>query len=88
VAHRVEISPTARRGLRRLPIGVRDRIRSAIDALAADPRPRGAIKMVGFGDRYRLRVGDYRVVYDVLDDVLLVVVIRAGHRRDIYRDGT
>jgi len=41
--------------------------------------------MVGFADRYRLRIGDYRVVYDVQDDVLLVLVIRAGHRREVYR---
>ena len=62
-----------------------ERIRRAIDALAAMPRPAGVVKMHGSEGYYRLRVGDYRVVYEIEDDVLTVLVVRIGHRREVYR---
>jgi mRNA interferase RelE/StbE len=58
-----------------------DRIRSLSD----DPRPPGCEKLAGPPDRYRVRQGQYRIVYSVTDDVLTVVVVRVGHRSDIYR---
>jgi mRNA interferase RelE/StbE len=61
------------------------RIRAAIDLLADEPRPPGAAAMVGESNTYRVRVGDYRIVYEVLDDRLIVHVVRIGHRRDVYR---
>ena len=65
---------------------MRAKLVAAIDALADDPRPAGCKKLAGSANRYRIRAaGAYRIVYDVHDDVLLVVVIRVGHRRDIYR---
>lgn len=81
--YRVEVSPTARQGFRRVPFAMHGRMQAAIDALADDPRPDGVVKTVGFAGRYRIRVGDYRVVYDILDDVLLVLVVRVGHRRNV-----
>jgi mRNA interferase RelE/StbE len=63
---------------------LRDRIRSAIDSLTTEPRPHGVIKLAGRDD-YRIRVGDYRVVYAVDDDELLVLVARIAHRREVYR---
>jgi mRNA interferase RelE/StbE len=63
---------------------MRDRLRAAIDALAAEPRPRGAEKLAG-RDGYRIRVGDYRVVYAVDDGDRLVLVARIAHRREVYR---
>lgn len=62
-------------------------MRLAIRALAAEPRPRGAALLAGTGpDRiWRIRVGDYRVLYEIQDDLLVVLVVRLGHRREIYR---
>ena len=62
----------------------RQRIVRRIEALAEDPRPRGCEKLSGY-DRYRLRQGRYRIVYEVRDETVLVVIVRIGHRRDIYR---
>lgn len=61
------------------------RIRAAIDILANEPRPPGCIALTGETGVYRVRVGDYRIVYEVLDVRLLVHVVRVGHRRDVYR---
>jgi mRNA interferase RelE/StbE len=60
------------------------RVSAAIDSLASEPRPRGATKLAGRGD-YRVRVGDWRVVYEVDDSRRRVVVIRVAHRSDVYR---
>jgi mRNA interferase RelE/StbE len=61
------------------------RIAHAIDSLADDPRPRGAVKLAGDQDFYRIRAGDYRIIYSITDEKLIVLVIAVGHRRDIYR---
>lgn len=84
VTYRVEIRPRAAKQLRDLPRNVRTTIALVIDALAENPRPAGAVQLKGTGF-LRVRVRDYRVVYEVVDDRLLVVVVRLGHRRDIYR---
>ena len=69
-----------------LPHGVRDRVIRAIRRLAEDPRPRGARKMMGeMGGAWRIRVGDYRIIYDVKDDEQLVITLAALHRREAYR---
>ncbi len=61
-----------------------DRVRDAIDALALQPRPAGAVKLAGRDD-HRIRVGDYRVVYAVDDGDRVVIVARIAHRREVYR---
>ena len=61
------------------------RVDARILALAEDPRPPGAKRLAGSEGLHRIRVGDYRVVYAIEDDVLLVLVVRIGHRRDVYR---
>lgn len=58
---------------------------AAIDDLANDPRPTGCVKLAGEEALYRVRVGDYRILYQIHDRALLVVVIEIGHRREIYR---
>jgi mRNA interferase RelE/StbE len=63
---------------------MRDRIASAIDGLAEDPRPRGATKLSGRDD-FRIRVGHHRVVYAVDDEAQVIIVARIAHRRDVYR---
>jgi mRNA interferase RelE/StbE len=63
----------------------RQRIVAAIRSLADDPRPTGSEKLAGEDDRYRIRVGRYRIIYSIGDDELLVFVVRVGHRKDVYR---
>jgi mRNA interferase RelE/StbE len=69
---------------RRLHGPLRDRIRNAIDSLAGDPRPGGAVKLAGRSD-YRIRVGDHRIVYAVDDREHVVRISRIARRRDVYR---
>jgi mRNA interferase RelE/StbE len=85
VTYGIEIKRTARKRLAALAAPVAERIAEAINALASDPRPAGCRKLVGTDRVYRVRVGDYRVVYEVYDDRLLVLVIKLGHRREVYR---
>ncbi len=80
---RIELRPAAARSLRKLDPRVRRRVQGAIALLAHDPRPPGARALQG-RTGLRVRVGDYRIIYAVEDDVLLVVVVRLGHRRDVY----
>lgn len=83
MSYRIEIRPAAIRALKRIDHQDRDRIRGAIALLGQDPRPPGAKALQG-RDGLRVRVGNYRIVYTVQDDILVVVVVTLGHRRDIY----
>lgn len=85
MTYRVEIKNSARKELAALPAAVQRRLDAAILLLAETPRPRGSKKLTTDEDIYRVRVGDYRIVYQVRDDVLLVLVVRIGHRREVYR---
>jgi mRNA interferase RelE/StbE len=76
---------SASRSLRDLERGIRSRIAAKILALADNPYPPGIRKITGEEHAYRLRVGDYRVVYDVLEDAIVVLVLRVAHRKDVYR---
>jgi len=80
----IEFVPSARRALRKLPLAIRTRIQVAIDELAESPFPPGVKKLHG-EDGYRIRVGDYRLIYDVEHGRLTILVIRIGHRREVYR---
>lgn len=82
-AFRIELRPAAVRALKKLDPPVRRRMQGAIALLAEDPRPPAARKLQG-RDGLRVRVGDYRIIYTVQDDVLLVVVVTLGHRREVY----
>jgi mRNA interferase RelE/StbE len=77
--------PSADKALRQLPEKVQRRIAAATEALAGDPRPPGAVKLHGTEDLWRIRVGQYRVVYTVQDEALIVLVLRVAHRKDVYR---
>lgn len=83
--YRVEVARRAAKALATLPRQEQQRVRAAIDLLAEAPRPPGCVAMAGEKDSYRVRVGVYRIVYEVHDDVLLVQVARVGHRREVYR---
>ena len=85
MTHRIDFTPAARRQFRKLAPEIRKRLAPVIDGLAAEPRPKGAIRLTGLQHAYRLRHGDYRIVYELHDDRLLVLIIRIGHRRKVYR---
>jgi mRNA interferase RelE/StbE len=84
MTYRVELRPAAIRALRKVDPQHRGRIQGAIALLAQDPRPPGARALQG-RPGLRVRLGDYRIIYLVEDDVLLVVVVTVGHRREVYR---
>jgi mRNA interferase RelE/StbE len=83
--YRVLILPRAQRQIESFPLQTRKRISDAIDSLEKNPRPSGVKKLKGDGELYRLRVGDCRIIYAIQDDELLVIVVNAGHRKDVYR---
>jgi mRNA interferase RelE/StbE len=84
MTYSVVFEPAARRELRKLPPDVRRRLEPAILALAQDPRPHGCKKLTDSLDLWRIRVGDYRVIYRIEDDELLVTIVRLGHRSYVY----
>ncbi len=81
----IEFARSAQKDLQKLPHEQRQRIARRVDRLAENPRPPDVTKLSGFEDVYRIRVGDYRVVYEIQDQRLLIFVIRIGHRGDVYR---
>ena len=85
MTYRVDLTAAAARQIKKLPRPARDRVLDAIEDLAEDPRPHGARKLVGEQHAWRVRVGDFRVIYDVLDTELTVTVVRTAHRREVYR---
>jgi mRNA interferase RelE/StbE len=85
VAYAIEFRPAARRDLKSLPADAQKRISKKIDSLAGNPRPPGMEKLSGREDSYRVRVGDYRILYEIHDQVLLVVIMKVRHRRESYR---
>ena len=80
----VTIAPAAERQIRTFDPPVRRRVQAVIDLLAADPRPPRAIQLAGGAGEWRVRTGDYRIIYEIHDDRLVVLVLRVGHRREIY----
>lgn len=82
--YQVVLTRQAAKQLAALDAVVARRIQGAIELLGQNPYPPKALKLTGRGG-YRVRIGDYRLLYDVIDDQLIVRVLRLGHRRDIYR---
>lgn len=80
----VEFLPSAAKAFRGLEPALQRRVARGIDRLAEDPRA-GAVKLRGADDIWRIRVGDHRILYAIEEDRLLVMVIKIGHRRDVYR---
>jgi mRNA interferase RelE/StbE len=85
-SYRVLIKPSAAKEIEAVDQErERQRIVAKILALADEPRPVGCERLVGESDRYRIRVGRYRILYSIADDHLLVLVVRVAHRKDVYR---
>ena len=85
MAYSVALAPAADRQFRKLPPLIRQRLTRHIDSLATAPHPAGTVKMHGEPNLYRIRVGDYRIVYYVWDQEHEVLVVKIGDRREVYR---
>jgi mRNA interferase RelE/StbE len=85
MTYRIEVKPSAADALGKIPQPHQRRIVRRIDRLASNPRPRGAIPLEGSSSLYRIRVGDYRIIYQIQDAALVVLVVRIGRRGDVYR---
>ena len=84
--YRLEIRPSVEKTLRKIrDVKLQRRLDDAFNKLVENPRRMGVEKMAGFGNRYRFRVGDYRIIYEIHDDVLLVLILAVGDRKEIYR---
>lgn len=83
MTYHIALAPSAARQLRKFDPQVRRRIQAALELLAAEPRPPAATRLVGGSGEWRVRTGDYRIVYE--DDRLLILVLRIGHRRETYQ---
>lgn len=86
--YEIEIGESADKALRRIPKRDQIRIEEKIETLTTDPRPEGSIKLKTSKSTslYRIRSGDYRIVYTIQDDILFILVVDIGHRKEIYRD--
>jgi mRNA interferase RelE/StbE len=85
MAFRIEWKKSTRKDLRKLPANVTERIVEAVEGLAENPFPHGVEKLSGSEHAYRIRLGDYRIVYEVVTEFKLVEIQRVRHRKDVYR---
>ena len=85
MAYQVLIKGSARKELAALSLPLQKRIDTRIRALSENPRPNGVTKLAGDENLYRIRVGDYRIIYQIQDKALLVLMIKISHRREVYR---
>jgi mRNA interferase RelE/StbE len=83
--YKIEWKRSATKELEKLPRLMISKIVSAVDNLSSDPYPQGVRKLVGTEASYRIRIGDYRVLYNIIENKLIIEVIRVGHRKDVYR---
>ena len=86
MSYSVQITPKALDQLHKLPLSVQNRLKLIIDSLSHNPRPHGSKKLSGGTDLYSIRSGDYRVVYTIIKDELIILIVKIGKRDEIYRD--
>jgi len=85
MTYRIEFVNQSAKQFRTLPVQIQEQLKAKIDALSTNPRPYGVTKLTGEDDLYRIRSGDYRIIYTIQDRQLLILVVKIGHRRDVYR---
>jgi len=85
MSYRVVLAPAAERQLRKFDPPVRRRLQAVLELLADQPRPPAAKQLVGGAGEWRVRTGDYRIVYEIEADDLIILVLRVGHRREVYK---
>jgi mRNA interferase RelE/StbE len=82
---RIEFARAAEKDLRGVDRRYLSKILESIEGLQNQPRPQGCKKLVGSQNTYRIRIGDYRVIYEIEDSVLVILIVRIRHRQDVYR---
>ena len=85
MSYRIEFKRSVKKDIQPLPQSVLARLREAIEALSLDPHPPGSQMIRGYQDYFRIRLGTYRVIYQVDDVVRIICIIKIGHRKDVYR---
>ena len=85
MAYKITLKASAQKELEKIQKAARVKLITAISELAENPRPVGCKKLVNFDNHYRIRVGEYRCIYKILDNELIIEVIKVGHRKDVYR---
>jgi mRNA interferase RelE/StbE len=85
MTYQVVVPKTVRKQIDALPADMFDRAEEVIRDLAEDPRPDGVVKMKGSDQTYRIRIGNYRIVYEIYDKRLVVLILQCKHRREVYR---
>ena len=83
--YRIIVKPSVDKTLRKLPLDIQARLVAAMRGLAVNSRPVGVVKMQGADNQWRIRVGDYRIVYEIHDREITIYVLAIGHRREVYR---
>ncbi len=83
--YQIVLKRSVLKDIRRIPHSILDALRERIAALSLDPIPHGAEPLEGYAHHYRIRMGNYRIVYEVAATVRIVTIIRIGHRKDVYR---
>lgn len=86
MSYQVVIKPAAQRQLKKLTLAIQKELIALIESLSQEPRPSGCKKLKGRQNQYRVRSGDYRIIYSIEDTSLVVRVIKVGHRQDVYKE--
>jgi mRNA interferase RelE/StbE len=88
MTYEIIITKSIQKQLDNLPNNIQERVYDKISQLAEEPRPDGVVKLKGYDNEYRIRIGDYRLVYEIQDEQLIVLIIQCKHRRDLYKKGS
>jgi mRNA interferase RelE/StbE len=85
VSYQIEWKSSAYKELQKLPRPIIGKIVAAVAELSSEPYPHGVKKLIGSERSYRIRIGDYRVVYEIIENKLIIEIVRVRHRKDVYR---
>jgi mRNA interferase RelE/StbE len=85
MTYEIIITKSIQKQLDNLPNNIQERVYEKIAQLAEEPRPDGVVKLKGYDNEYRIRIGDYRLVYEIQDEQLIVLLVQCKHRRDVYK---
>jgi mRNA interferase RelE/StbE len=85
MTYEIIITKSIQKQLDNLPNNIQERVYDKISQLAEEPPPDGVVKLKGYDNEYRIRIGDYRLVYEIQDEQLIVLLLQCKHRRDVYK---
>ncbi|MBH8551074.1 type II toxin-antitoxin system RelE/ParE family toxin [Nostocaceae cyanobacterium CENA357] len=85
MSYQVDLTPASVRQIKKLPPDIQQKVVLKLEELALEPRPDKVVKLEGAASLYRVRLGKYRIIYQIQDELLLVTVVKVAHRREVYR---